>query len=230
MIEAMGSIFFAVARAHAAFIVALQMVAGTVSWLVFSLIFRIEVRGREHLRQVNLPLIVIANHKSVLDPQLVWIALMGRPALWPLRYMTKDPFFFVPGFNLLVWLLGAFRAYRGTGLAHSLRISTILLQKSLGTLIMFPEGKIIPLRGRLGQGRPGTAVLGITTGAALLPIGLITPPGLTFGHVLAKRVTIIMNIGEPFNLAAFANTEKPTVSRATQYLMERLRETYRPPN
>lgn len=52
-----------------------------------------EIEGLEHLKEINPPIIVIANHKSYLDPFVLGCAIPWRSRILPLRYLTvKDAY------------------------------------------------------------------------------------------------------------------------------------------
>ncbi|MDP2631827.1 MAG: 1-acyl-sn-glycerol-3-phosphate acyltransferase, partial [Candidatus Uhrbacteria bacterium] len=92
-----------------------QYIGASLSWLLLQIFTNFEIRGLKNLKDITRPFIVVSNHESHLDPQLVGVALLHRPTLFPLRYMAKNELFRVPVLNLLIWILGAFKAHRKTG-------------------------------------------------------------------------------------------------------------------
>jgi 1-acyl-sn-glycerol-3-phosphate acyltransferase len=189
---------------------------------------RLEIHGRENLAELNKPLIVVANHESHLDPQLVGVALWARPGLLPLRFMAKNELFRIPGLNILMWAMGAFRAHKKRGIEVSLSHPLKIL-KGGGAVIMFPEGRVIPERPKLGEGRRGAAMLALMTGATLLPVSVHTPhdlpPVIPF---TVDRPRVVIRIGEPFFLN---NVDYPDLSdentyKATQKIMEQIGKLY----
>lgn len=204
-----------------------QYVAAFISWVLLKTFTRFEIIGRENLKEVSRPFIVVSNHESHLDPQLTGVALLYRPSLYPLRFMAKNELFRIPLLNVVIWLLGAFKAHRKQGIGKSLLTPTKILEKG-GSVILFPEGKIIPERPKLGEGRRGAAILALTTRAALLPISLHTPHGLTPWRFIATRPKIVIRIGTPFYLN---NLDYPDFSdentyRATQEIMQKIADLY----
>ena len=125
------------------FITIAQYIAAILSWLLLTIFTRLEIHGKENIQEISRPFIIVSNHESHLDPQLLGVALLTRPSLFPLRYMTKNEFLRIPIFNIFLWLLGAFRAYRKEGIGKSLLTPTRILENG-GNVIMFPEGRIIP--------------------------------------------------------------------------------------
>lgn len=204
-----------------------QFVGASLSWLLLKIFTNFEIRGLKNLKEITRPFIVVTNHESHLDPQLVGVALFHRPTLFPLRYMTKNEFFRIPIFNLLIWLLGSFKAHRKQGIGKSL-LTPIRILENGGGVIMFPEGRIIKDRPRIGEGRRGAAILALTTKAVLVPMSLHTPPNYNFLAFLFKRKRIIINIGQPFYLD---NTEYPDFSdentyKATAVIMQKIADLY----
>jgi 1-acyl-sn-glycerol-3-phosphate acyltransferase len=47
-----------------------QYVAAFISWVLLKTFTRFEIIGRENLKEVSRPFIVVSNHESHLDPQL----------------------------------------------------------------------------------------------------------------------------------------------------------------
>lgn len=204
-----------------------QYVGAGLSWLLLKIFTNFEIRGLKNLQAITRPFVVAANHESHLDPQLIGVALLHQPTLFPLRYMAKNEMFNYPGFNLLLWLLGAFKAHRKRGIGKSLLTPTKVLERG-GGVIMFPEGRIIKERPKLGEGRRGAAILALTAKAQLVPISLHTPPGLVWWRFLTTRPRVIINIGAPFYLN---NLDYPDFSdantyKATAVIMQKIAELY----
>lgn len=204
-----------------------QYIAASLSWLLLKIFTRFEVVGRENLAEVNKPFILVANHESHLDPQLVGIALLSRPTLFPFRYMAKNLLFQFPIFGQFIWLLGAFRAHKKRGIGKSLLTPTRILEKK-GGVVMFPEGRIITDRPALGEGRRGAAILALTTRAQLVPVSLHTPAHLTFWRFLMARPRIVVRIGEPFylNNTDYLDFSDDNTFAATRVIMQKIADLY----
>jgi 1-acyl-sn-glycerol-3-phosphate acyltransferase len=204
-----------------------QYIGASISWVILRTFTRFSIIGIENLKEVTKPFIVAANHESLLDPQLTGVALLHRPSLFPLRYMAKNELFSYPILGQVIWLLGAFKAHRKQGIGKSLLRPTKILERK-GGIIMFPEGRIIPERPHLGEGRRGAAILSLTTRAQLVPVSLHTPSGLTLWRLFTTRPTIVINIGEPFYLD---NLQYPDFSdentyAATREIMQKISDLY----
>ncbi len=204
-----------------------QYFSAGMSLILLRLFTNLQIKGLKNLQEVSKPFIVVTNHESHLDPQLTGVALLWRPSLFPLRYMTKNEFFRIPVFNLFIWLLGAFKAHRKQGIGRSLLTPIRILERG-GAVIMFPEGRIIPERPHLGEGRRGAAILALSTRAALVPMSLHTPAGFSLVDFFFKRKTVVINIGSPFYLN---NLDYPDLTdqftyAATQVIMQKISDLY----
>jgi len=207
-----------------------QIIGSFFVWLMLVIFTKIEVEGSENLKEAKKPLIVISNHESHLDPTLMGITLLHRPRLFPIRFMTKNEFFLIPGFNLLIYILGSFKANRGQGLENSLR-NPVRILRHRGMVMMFPEGKIIWERGTLGRGKRGTAALAIMTGAGILPLSVHIPEHLSPWKLFFTRrssKSIKINIGQVFYLdkVEYPDISEENVNRATERIMENIRCLY----
>lgn len=208
-------------------IAAAQYIAAFFSWLLVSVFTRFELIGKEYLAEVNKPFILVANHESHLDPQLIGVTLLSRPSLFPFRYMANNLLFQFPIFGQLIWLLGAFRAHKKKGIGKSLLTPTRILEKK-GAIVMFPEGRIITDRPALGEGRRGAAILALTTRAQLVPVSLHTPGHLTFWRFLTTRPKITVRIGQPFylNNTDYIDFSDENTFAATRVIMQKIADLY----
>ncbi|HEV8642544.1 MAG TPA: lysophospholipid acyltransferase family protein [Methylomirabilota bacterium] len=124
--------------------------------------WRLEVRGREHVPGSG-PVLLVANHSSVLDPPLV-------AGLAPRRvsFMAKAELFDVPLLGGLIRRLGAWPVRREGSDPGALRTALRVLQEG-GALLVFPEGT----RGEEGVLRPpklGAGMLATLSGAPVVPV------------------------------------------------------------
>ncbi len=94
---------------------------------------------------------------------------------------------------------------------------------------MFPEGRIIVERPKLGEGRRGAAMLGLMTKAAILPISIHTPhdlpPIIPFS---LDRPRVVIRIGKPFylNNVDFPDLSDTSTYGATKVIMDKIAELY----
>jgi 1-acyl-sn-glycerol-3-phosphate acyltransferase len=128
--------------------------------------FRLRCGSGELLRTAPArPLIVAANHRSVLDPMVIGV-LLGRPA----HYLAKQELFRGPVSSRLLVALGAIPVDRGGDNAKALAAATAVLDRG-DCLVIFPEGRCMP-PGPLGKPRSGVGRLALLTGATVLPVAI----------------------------------------------------------
>lgn len=152
--------------------------------------FGFRVDGREHEPATG-PLVVVSNHRSVLDPLVVGSALRRR-----VRFMAKEELFRVPVLRWWVAACGAFPVRRGEADRQALRTALKILADG-GVLVMFPEGTRAIGR-ELRPPEPGAALLALRAGAALLPVAITgTDEVLPRGAHRLRRSPIRVRIGEP---------------------------------
>jgi 1-acyl-sn-glycerol-3-phosphate acyltransferase len=130
---------------------------------------RVSVSGLEHVPKHG-ALILAANHISNADPILIanWLtSSLGRPVHW----MAKAEALEWPIAGWFMRMNGAFGIRRGAADTEAFRLAKSVLDdgRVLGT---FPEGTRSPT-GALQVAKEGVTLLGLRTGAPILPIGVI---------------------------------------------------------
>ena len=191
---------------------------------VFKLITRWEIYGQENLPQ-NGPLIVVANHLSVIDPPLLGASLTRQ-----ITFMAKEELFRSRG-KLLYRNLGGFPVQRNKLDRKAIRRAIAVL-KSGCVLGMFPEGKR-SANHRLGNSELGAAFIAARSGSPILPVGITGTENIKgFGSIL-RRPRITVTIGQPFSLK-FDINDKPSKSQLMQasttimgHIAESLPQSYR---
>ena len=152
---------------------------------VVRVVYRLEVRGQEHVPPVG-PLVIAANHDSVLDP-FVLAAAISRPT----RYLGKAELWCVPLLRLWLDNVEAIPVERGRSDAGAIESAVAALEA--GEVVgIFPEGGVA----REGPWLRGAARMALATGAPLLPVRLLeTRKALGRGQVGFPRLAAL--IGEP---------------------------------
>lgn len=152
---------------------------------VVRVVYRLEVRGQEHVPPVG-PLVIAANHDSVLDP-FVLAAAISRPT----RYLGKAELWRVPLLRLWLDNVEAIPVERGR--SDALAIESAAAALRAGEVVgIFPEGGVA----REGPWLRGAARMALATGAPLLPVRLLeTRKALGRGQVGFPRLAAL--IGEP---------------------------------
>ena len=152
------------------------------------------VEGLEKLPKSGV--LLCPNHSSNWDPILVALRL---PINYRLHIMAKEELFQNP---LLGWLLkkvGAFPVSRGNNDINAVKQSIQAL-KDGDNLLIFPEGTTVRngvgyIDGLPPQAKAGAAMIGVRTGAKLVPVfvdgekKLFRKPRIIFGEPYEPRYT-----------------------------------------
>jgi 1-acyl-sn-glycerol-3-phosphate acyltransferase len=162
--------------------------------LVMRLWFRLEVRGTEHVPAAG-PVLLVANHSSLLDP-----ALVGGAAPRRLCFMAKAELFRVPLFGRLIRALNARPVRREGASAQALREALDAL-RSGQALLVFPEGT----RGDEGDIRPpkpGAGMLAVMSGATVVPV-YVSGSGraLPRGRLVPRPAKVVVQFGPALSFA-----------------------------
>ena len=174
------------------------------------------VEGREHLRDLQGPVIFAANHQSMMDGPVIMAAL---PARWRYRLapaMAKEMFaahFFPKEHGRLAWLTNSlsyslaalfFNAFplpqREAGARQTLRYIGELLSAGTSVLI-FPEGRRTE-DGSIDTFRPGIGMIASRLGATIVPVRLVgLDRVLHIGWHMARPGRVRVVFGAPMRLA-----------------------------
>jgi 1-acyl-sn-glycerol-3-phosphate acyltransferase len=158
----------------------------------------VTVLGREHLRDVSGPFVVVSNHTSHMDAPLIIGALPRKLARYVAAGAAADYFFDVwwrKGLTALFF--NAFPVDR-TGLRGRKGLATSLLDDGV-PLLLFPEGTR-SRTGEMGTFKPGAAALCISRDVPCLPVAIVgasaaMPRGK--GWPERGRPPIVVTFGEP---------------------------------
>jgi 1-acyl-sn-glycerol-3-phosphate acyltransferase len=194
----------------------LYNVVAALSWPVLYGLFRLRVRGLEHL-PVRGGYVLACNHVSSLDP---WP--LGLP-LWPrrfLRFMAKAELYWWP-LTLVLDGAGAFRVRRGQADVEAIE-TAVQLAADGNIVAMFPEGT----RRRKGlvkrhEARPrsGAARIALEAGVPLVPAAVAGTDRLL------RLGPLRIAYGQPVDLDDLrAGDVRTAAQEATDRLMARIRE------
>ncbi len=131
-------------------------------------LFPRKVYGAERLKEEG-PLIVCANHISLLDPVFLSLSLKQ-----PVQYIAKKEIFDVPILGTILGALGAFPVDREGRDIKAIRTCMSVL-KNGRTLGIFPEGTRV-IRGKKSEAKAGVALIAKRSGATLI-MAHIKPKG-----------------------------------------------------
>jgi 1-acyl-sn-glycerol-3-phosphate acyltransferase len=190
--------------------------------LAMRLCFRLESRGTEHVPARG-PVLIVANHVSVLDPPLV-----GGASPRHLSFLAKAELFRIPLFGGLIRRLGARPVRREGADAGALRTALRVLKEG-GALLVFPEGTR-GQEGRFGPAKPGAGMLAVLGDAPVIPV-YISGSGRAWprGRRLPRPARVTVTFGPPLSLtvggSASRKDDYEAVSRQMMAAIEGLRDS-----
>jgi 1-acyl-sn-glycerol-3-phosphate acyltransferase len=164
------------------------------------------------------PALVIANHRSPLDPLLIWVGVTN----WrPLEFLTAKEYFGIPGLQFIFENMRAIPVARD---GHDLAATRMALRRlKEGCLVgVFPEGGIRRTRD-LAPGNPGTAWLALQSKAPVYPVYIENAPqseSMVAPFLMFNRVHV--RYGERINLDAYygRRTTPELLEEVTDLLMQ----------
>ncbi len=188
----------------------------TVAWVI-SRLCRLKVYGRENIPQEGRVLLV-ANHRSYLDPPLVAYAVRKRHVF----FMAKSELFDTPVLSSLIKHWGnAFPVKRGK--ADLTALKTALEVLDMGELVcIFPEGHRAP-PGKFLKPKWGAGMVALKARAPVIPC-LIEGSEAVIGkeRLISGIPKVTVTFGKPF----FINLEdkKENYQKAVDIMMEKIKE------
>lgn len=169
----------------------LKPFAMTLMWLVFGL----RVRGRHHVPRRG-PVLLVANHSSVLDPPLI-----GGATPRPVSFLAKAELFRIPLFGSLIRRVNAWPVRREGSDPGALRTALRLLTEGRA-LLVFPEGTRGP-EGVLRPAKPGAGMLAVLSGAPVVPLYISgTARAWPRGRRLPRPTKVEVRFGPPLRFQA----------------------------
>jgi 1-acyl-sn-glycerol-3-phosphate acyltransferase len=143
---------------------------------------RLTRTGREHVPREG-PVLIVANHRSFLDPFLIGTML---PAGRPLNFMGKAELFARPRAGWYVSRCGCFPVRRGESDPAALETARRVLTGG-GVLVIFPEGTRLRAGG-LGEPKRGAFRMAIETGATVVPVCVLGAENVRRAKVIVRPV------------------------------------------
>jgi 1-acyl-sn-glycerol-3-phosphate acyltransferase len=140
---------------------------------------RLEITGREKVPRTG-PLIVAANHLSMLDPPLLAV-VCNRPV----AYMAKEELFENPLLSRFLQFLGGFSVNRAHPDIATFKAARDVLRRGWA-LVMFIEGTRNKVPGQLLRPALGPAYVARMNQAPILPVGIVGTNqrfGKAYAHV-----------------------------------------------
>lgn len=158
---------------------------------------RIKVEGKEHLKDLGGPVVIISNHSSHLDCPVILAALPNQVRQRTLVAAAADYFYKTKTLGFLTSLaVGAIPFQRHEGARESLENCKEALRRGWSVLI-FPEGTRSKT-GELGEFRPGASFLALDSMSATLPVRIVGAHDLMpKGRFLPRKGRVTVRFGPP---------------------------------
>lgn len=168
---------------------------GLVKGIYYGL-YNVRVEGRENLPDKS-GFIIASNHRSYADPPL--IAVTAGCAKY--SFVAKAELFRFPFFGWLIKKLGAFPVVRGKGDMKVISDSVERINQGRN-LVIFPEGTRSK-DGKVGRGKTGVALIAASSGATVIPAGIVYDGKLRF------RSKVTVKFGKPIKPEDIQLSEEP---------------------
>lgn len=179
------------------------------------LVWRPRVRGADRIPATG-PVILAANHRAAVDTAFIPLVAPRKVA-----FLGKAEYFTGRGLRgrLMAAFLGALgyipvdRANARAGLA-ALAAGREVLERG-GAFGIYPEGTR-SLDGKLHRGHTGVASLALSTGAVVVPVGLIgTERVQPIGRLFPRLTRVEIRFGRPLEFSRYDGLEgAPAIRRA----------------
>ncbi len=134
---------------------------GDILWMLYRLLFRVEVKGLEHLPRPGEAALITPNHLSWLDAGLVMAIAEHRP-LFVVDAQVARLWWVRPALRLVSWL--------PVDSAGPQSLKTMIAAVSAGNaMVIFPEGRL-SVTGSLMEILPGTGTVADKAHAVVVPV------------------------------------------------------------
>lgn len=188
-----------------------QFFSWFIFWPTYNLLFKVKIHGRENLKGLKGPLIMVSNHSRFYDSFVFRIIVGLFSRLVPMRFMAtlkfSDAFMsFVKKTGIIHFvysLFGVFVVEQGLGLNKNLKRAKDIL-KNNGVVAMFPEGRLNRSKEIL-MFRRGVSALALSNHTKVLPMHI----NIKSGNIWKlRRGSITVNIGKAHYLETHSTYEQ----------------------
>lgn len=183
----------------------LYRVGKVILFILFKILFRLTVKGKEHFPKEG-GVLLCSNHISNFDPPILGVA---APRM--IRFMGKEELFRNPLLRKLFIALGGFPIKRQAGDKEALKNGLQILRND-EVLGIFPEGT----RSKTGELKPGLAGAGFF---ALRSNAHVVPCAIIGNYKLFRKITVVF--GKPIDLEE-QRKNKISAKEATEIIMKEI--------
>ncbi|MEQ1500440.1 MAG: lysophospholipid acyltransferase family protein [Parcubacteria group bacterium] len=194
-----------------------------------------EIRGKENIRDLKGPILLVPNHTQELDPTVIPLItsffshqLPVYSVIYPVhkyndpsfswrRYVYKEFFFNI---------LGGYPVNSGSKDYEISLQNHIKILENNKTLCIFPEGKCT-LDGNIANAHGGMGYLAYRTNATIVPVAINTFFDISFFNFLLRRRKLIVTILPPILPIEIVKIEDPKpedFKKAGEFVLQRIRE------
>ncbi len=183
------------------FYITTQRITWVITYFCMHVFCRYSVAGRQNLKNISTPLLVVANHRSYWDAMILGLLFpFFSNKYLPLGFIGDDKLFSNPFFNLFLTLNGVCPANRGKGLDVSLRKFREIIKRG-GVVTIFPYGrKIFDDDARPQSGRGAATLVQEFSDLTVLPVYLNTGNNVSVFDFLFNKPTMSVIIGAPYQV------------------------------
>ena len=204
----------------------LEKISHWIAWQIGSAFFKfsfgLEIKGRENLKGLKGPLLIVYNHCSMIDPFIVGAGLPIDSEIIPIHFAVWYKHFYKPYFLPFLWLLGTFPIRGGIGLEEALKPALKILNDNKVVGIA-PEGKRRHL-GRPRKGRRGSAFLALKTNVLIIPFYINGTLGLEKADFFSRKRKVRLIIGKPFRLPQKEITKVEDLDAPSDFIRNKIFE------
>jgi len=165
--------------------------------------------GKENIKGVPRPLLIISNHISFWDPMAIGSLFPFFSSYIPIIFMAADEFFKNPVLKAFFWLTNTIPANKGMGYDVSLKKPREVL-KNGGVFLTFPAGQR-HFDGSVQKPKRGAAILAIEIpNLTILPVNIkMSTLKWRISDIILRKKKITFTAGRPFKLRDITNSENP---------------------
>lgn len=191
----------------------LQKIGYCIFFILYKIFVKIQILGRENLKNIDGPIILAPNHTSELDVTALPMVLPFLSSFSPIYFVTnKTEKYKTFGWRSYIYgglffsILGGYPVFSGhKNYAIALDNHIKLLRKKR-TICIFPEGKRTK-DGQFSEARGGLGYLVYVSGATVIPIAIDTFFNLSWIDFLTRKRKIQIKIGNPIKASEVMSPE-----------------------
>lgn len=187
-----------------------QFLLWPIAYIFFAPLYNIRIQGRENLKNISNPFIIISNHFNYSVSLLFRLVVGFFPPHLPYRFIAVNKFnrkwlVFLSNAGIIPFvykIFGVIIVTPGLGIQKNLEEARRVLAQG-GNIVIYPEGGIVD-EYTIAPFKKGAAVLATETGAPTLPVSFC------LGKRKFVRRDLHINIGEPVRVLPDTHPDETT--------------------